>query len=65
MLDDLADLFEQGTADGTPVQDPVEFVEAFVQNYPEGQWRIRERERLISAIGRAAGEDTGNEGMSQ
>lgn len=65
MLDDLADLFEQGAADGTPVQDPVEFVEAFVQNYPEGQWRIRERERLISAIARAAGEDTGNEGMSQ
>jgi hypothetical protein len=43
----------------------LEFVEAFVQNYPKGQWRIRERERLISAIARAAGEDTGNEGMSQ
>ena len=70
MLDDLADLFEQGAADGTPVreivgEDPVEFVEAFVRNYPEGQWRIRERERLISAIARAAGEDTGNEGIAR
>ena len=41
MLDDLADLFEQGAADGTPLrelvgEDPVEFAEAFVQNYPEG-----------------------------
>ena len=66
MLDDLADLFEQGAANGTPIreivgQDPVEFVEAFVRNYPEGQWRIRERSRLISAIERAAGEGTGQE----
>ena len=41
----------------------MEFVETFVQNYPEGQWVTRERERLTSAIERAAGEDTGNEGM--
>jgi hypothetical protein len=34
----------------------VEFVEAFVQNYPKGQWIIRERERMINAIDRAAGE---------
>jgi DNA-binding ferritin-like protein (Dps family) len=66
MLDDLADLFEQGAANGTPVreivgEDPVEFVMTFVQNYPEGQWITRERERLTSAIERAAGEDTGNE----
>jgi DNA-binding ferritin-like protein (Dps family) len=63
---DLIDLFEQGAANGTPVreivgEDPVEFVEEFVRNYPKGQWIIRERERLISAIDRAAGEDTGTE----
>ena len=33
----------------------------FVQNYPEGQWITRERERLTNAIERAAGEDTGTE----
>jgi DNA-binding ferritin-like protein (Dps family) len=63
MHEDLADLFEQSAANGTPIreifgEDPVEFVEAFVQNYPEGQWISRERERFISAIERAAGEDT-------
>ena len=66
MFEDLADLFEQSAADGTPIravvgEDPVEFIEAFLQNYPEGQWRSRERERLISAIDRAAGEGTGKE----
>ncbi len=43
MLEDLADLFEQSAADGTPIreivgEDPVEFAETFLQNYPEGQW---------------------------
>jgi len=70
MLEDLVDLFEQGAADGTPVreivgEDPVEFAEAFLRNYPEGQWIIRERDRLTSAIERATGEDTGNEGISR
>ena len=56
-------------AKGTPIreivgEDPVEFAEAFLQNYPRGQWIIRERERLSSTIGRAAGEDTGTEGVS-
>ena len=69
MLEDLADLFEQSAANGTPIreivgEDPVEFAEAFLRNYPEGQWITRERERLTSAIERAAGEDTGNEGTS-
>jgi DNA-binding ferritin-like protein (Dps family) len=69
MLEDLADLFEQSAANGTPIReivgdDPVEFVEAFIQNYPEGQWRTRERERLTNAIERAAGEDTGKEQTS-
>lgn len=66
IYEDLIDLFEQSAADGTPIreivgEDPVEFVETFVRNYPKGQWIIRERERLISAIERAAGESTGRE----
>ena len=41
MFEDLADLFEQGAADETPIreivgEDPVEFVEAFLRNYPKG-----------------------------
>ena len=39
MLEDLADLFEQGAANRTPVRqivgiDPVEFADAFLRNYP-------------------------------
>jgi DNA-binding ferritin-like protein (Dps family) len=65
MLDDLADLFEQAAANGTPIrdivgEDPVEFADAFLRNYPQGQWITRERDRLTSAIDRATGEDTGN-----
>ncbi|MEU6782298.1 DUF1048 domain-containing protein [Nonomuraea angiospora] len=61
MLEDLADLFEQSAAGGTPIrevvgQDPVEFAEAFLRNYPEGQWISRERERLTDAIDRATGD---------
>lgn len=63
MLEDLADLFEQSAANGTPVravvgEDPVEFAEAFLQNYSEGQWINKERERLTNAIDRAAGNET-------
>lgn len=59
MFEDLADLFEQSAADGMPIrdvvgEDPVEFIDAFLRNYPEGQWRYRERERLSSAIERVA-----------
>ncbi len=65
-LEDLADLFEQAAADGTPIreivgEDPEEFVEVFVQNYPEGQWVVREQERLRNTIARAAGEGTRND----
>ncbi len=61
MYGDLIDLFEQSAANGTPIreivgEDPVEFIETFVQNYPKGQWIIRERERLTNSIARAAGE---------
>ncbi|MGW0801528.1 DUF1048 domain-containing protein [Nonomuraea sp. NPDC002799] len=66
MYEDLADLFEQSAADGTPIreifgEDPVEFVEAFMQNYSMGRYISRERNRFTSAISRAAGEETRNE----
>ncbi|MFP3462056.1 DUF1048 domain-containing protein [Arthrobacter globiformis] len=55
MLEDLADLFEQSAASGTPVrevvgEDPVEFAETFLQNYSEGQWINKERKRLTETI---------------
>jgi DNA-binding ferritin-like protein (Dps family) len=59
MFEDLADLFEQAAADGTPIreivgEDPVEFVEAFVQNYSEGGYvPTRGRKRLTDAIAHA------------
>ena len=59
LFDDVADLFEQAAADGTPIreivgEDPVEFVEALVRNYTKGGYVDRERERLVNAIDRAA-----------
>jgi DNA-binding ferritin-like protein (Dps family) len=64
MLDDLADLFEQSAADGTPVRaivgdDPVAFAEEFLSNYAHGQWINKERVRLVKAIDAAA--DAGDE----
>lgn len=61
MLGDLADLFEQSSADETPISeivgnDPVEFAETFMRNYTGGQWINKERERLIKAIDAAAGD---------
>jgi len=61
LFENLADLFEQSAADGTPIReivgdDPLEFIEAFIRNYPEGDWRVRERRRLIDAIDAAAGD---------
>lgn len=58
MFDDLIALFEQAAADGTPIRaivgdDPVEFVEAFLANYADGQWINKERRRLNEAIERA------------
>jgi DNA-binding ferritin-like protein (Dps family) len=60
ILADLADLFEQSAANRTPIrevvgEDPVEFTEAFLRNYPEVGWITREREPLTNAIERAAG----------
>jgi DNA-binding ferritin-like protein (Dps family) len=70
MFDDLLELFEQSAANGTPIreivgEDPVEFLEAFVRNYPDGQWRNRQRDRLINAIDRVAGEERESEGDYQ
>ena len=62
LFENIADLFEQSAADGAPIReivgdDPVEFIEEMIRNYPEGDWRARERERLAKAIARAAGEE--------
>ena len=55
MFEDLADLFEEAAASGTSVRavvgdDPVEFVETFLENYSNGGWVSRERNRLIASI---------------
>ncbi|MFA7324778.1 MAG: DUF1048 domain-containing protein [Candidatus Nanopelagicales bacterium] len=69
VFEDLADLFELAAADGTPIreivgEDPVEFVEALVQNYEKGGYVTRERDRLTQAIERAEAEDAGTQGVS-
>jgi DNA-binding ferritin-like protein (Dps family) len=61
LLEDVADLFERAAADGTAVrdivgEDPVEFVEALVDNYEKGGYVARERARLTQAIERAEAE---------
>ena len=61
MMEDLADLMERAAVDGTSVrgvvgEDPVEFAEAFMANYADGQWISKERQRLADTIRRAAGE---------
>lgn len=66
LFEDVAELFERAAADGTPIReivgdDPVEFVEALIRNYAKGGYVDRERNRLIKAIDRAAGEDAGKE----
>lgn len=61
MFEDLADLFEQAAADGTPIrdivgEDPVEFVNAFAENYSEGGYvPARARKQLTDDITRAEG----------
>jgi DNA-binding ferritin-like protein (Dps family) len=64
MLEDLADLFEQAAADGTPIravvgEDPVEFAETFFGNYSDGQWISRERDRSVTAIEREIHKEIG------
>ncbi|MFJ1768179.1 DUF1048 domain-containing protein [Amycolatopsis sp. NPDC088138] len=71
MFEDLADLFERAAADGTAIReivgdDPVDFAEAFIQNYTKGGWVIRERDRLTNGIKRAeeASEEATGEAQS-
>jgi DNA-binding ferritin-like protein (Dps family) len=59
MLEDLVRLFENGAADDTPIRsivgdDPAQFVEDFLRNYPVSDWISTERQRLADAIDRAA-----------
>ena len=59
VFEDVADLFEQAAAGGTPIreivgEDPVEFVDALVRNYSTGGYVDQERERLVNEIDRAA-----------
>jgi DNA-binding ferritin-like protein (Dps family) len=70
MLDDLADLFEQAAASGTPVreivgEDPVEFAEAFLRNYKAGNWITREQERLTRAVEQAEAEAEADPGTQE
>ncbi|WP_207926560.1 DUF1048 domain-containing protein [Actinocrispum wychmicini] len=64
MFEDLADLFDQAAADGTPIREvvgenPMEFIETFVQNYTEGGYvPARARKQLTDAITRAEEEQT-------
>lgn len=67
LFEDLADLFEQAAADGTPIReivgaDPVEFVEELLRNYDKGGYVTRERERLTQAIDQAARETAAGDG---
>jgi len=61
MFEDLGDLFEQAAVNGTPIreivgEDPVEFVDAFAQNYSQGGYvPARARKQLTDDITRAEG----------
>ncbi|MEV7046071.1 DUF1048 domain-containing protein [Amycolatopsis sp. NPDC051061] len=64
LFEDVADLFERAAADGTPIReivgtDPVEFVDELIRNYTKGGYVTRERQRLISTIDQAAGNEDG------
>jgi DNA-binding ferritin-like protein (Dps family) len=61
MLGDLLDLFEQGAANGTPIRDligddPVAFMDEFLENYKKGDWKAPARDRLTDAVRHAADE---------
>jgi DNA-binding ferritin-like protein (Dps family) len=65
LFEDVADLFEQAEADGKPIRDivgddPVEFVDALIRNYPRGGYIDRERARLVNAIEQAERETPGS-----
>jgi len=63
MLEDLADLFDGAVVDRTPIraivgEDPVEFVETFLENYDDSRWISKERRRLTEAVDRAVKEQS-------
>lgn len=63
MLEDLADLIEGAAADAIRIrdvvgEDPVDFAEAFIQNYADGQWISKERQKLNNAIRQAEADQT-------
>jgi DNA-binding ferritin-like protein (Dps family) len=59
MLEDLVEIFEQGTQEGTPVReivgdDPVQFTQDFLKNYPASPWATKEQQRLAQSMNHAA-----------
>src|SRR3954454_7925792 len=55
MLEDLAEIFEQGANDGAPIReivgdDPVRFTEGFLTSYPARPWAGKEQQRLARTI---------------
>jgi DNA-binding ferritin-like protein (Dps family) len=55
LMEDLADLFEQSAANGTSIRelvgdDPVEFAETLLRNYPEHMWIDKARRQLTHTI---------------
>jgi len=59
--EDLADLFEQAAADGTPIRDivgadPVAFADAFAANYGTKDWRAKAQQRLRTSIADITGD---------
>jgi DNA-binding ferritin-like protein (Dps family) len=63
IFEDVADIFERAAADETPIRDivgddPVQFVDALVDNYEKGGYVARERQRLVDSIAAAEAEQT-------
>jgi DNA-binding ferritin-like protein (Dps family) len=61
IFEDVADIFERAAADETPIRDivgddPVQFVDALVDNYEKGGYVARERQRLVDSIAAAEAE---------
>lgn len=70
LLDDLIELFEEAAADGTPLQDligedPVEFAEGFIRNYPKPAWIAKERERLNRSVKNVTQDNEPDEGETR
>lgn len=69
MFQDLVDLWERASIDGTPVgeivgDDPVDFAETFAESYLGKRWIDKERERLVKAINAAKDDEAKRGGSS-